>query len=194
MRTTSSQPSGDMVLKLRLAPAMLVPALATRMSMRPWRFSMSAATFATACLSETSSCTASALPIFFSSASPLSLVRGVRPEMTTWAPAAASSLAPARPMPLPPPVSQATFPFSSALGILRRAEEVLLLLRRHLGSPPVRQHRQRLLHRRALQDRVAPFLERRILVDLHTLALGEAKPGHCRHVGDGVLVAGEVLR
>ena len=58
------------------------------------------------------------------------------PEITTCAPARASSIAPASPIPEPPPVIQATFPFSSAPGILRCAEKVLfLLLRRRSGGP-----------------------------------------------------------
>src|SRR5512134_4186665 len=194
MRTTSSHPSADMVAKLRLPPPMLVPALVTRMSMRPWRFSMSAAARATASRSPTSSSVASALPIFFSSVSALSLVRAVRPEMITCAPALASSLAPARPMPEPPPVIQATFPFSSVPGILLGSEEVLLLLRRHRRPAPVGEHLHRALHRGPRGDAVAPALHVRILLDVHALALREPQPRHDRHVGDGVLAAGDELR
>src|SRR5688572_17841932 len=119
---------------------------------------MSAAAFTTAAWSETSSRIASALPSVFSSARPLSLVRAVRPEMTTVAPAAASSFAPARPMPEPPPVIQATFPFRLSLCILRRAEQDFLLLLRHLRAAPVGEHLQRARHRRARGDAVAPLL------------------------------------
>src|SRR5512135_611846 len=195
MRTTSSQPSSDMVLKFLLPPPMLVPALVTRTSMRPWRFSMSAAVLSTAARSPTSSRVASALPAFFRSARPLSFVRALRPEMTTCAPARASSSAPARPMPLPPPVIQATLPRSSAPGILLRAEQVLSLLGSlRPGAPPVGEHLQRPLHRGARQDRVAPALPVRVLVDVHALALGKAQPGNDRHVGDGVFAAGDELR
>src|SRR5262245_55372197 len=179
-----------MFLKLRLPPPMLVPALATRMSMRPWRFSMSAAAAMTAFLSATSSLIASASPRPFSFFSASRFVFSVRPEMTTRMPAFSSSSAPASPIPDPPPVIQATLP----LGILSRAKEVLALLLRHLGTATVGEHGERLLHRRALVDRVAPGLQRRILVDVHALALGEAQPRHGRHVGDGVLVARQVLR
>src|SRR5687767_9298416 len=194
MATTSSQPSCVMFLKLRWLPEMLVPALVTRMSMRPWRFSISAATALTAFLSETSSRIASASPSALSFFSASLLVVSVLPEITTLAPAFASSSAPARPIPEPPPVIQATFPFSSALGILRRAEQVLLLLFGHLGPAPVGEHRERFLHRRPLEDRVAPALQRRIFLDLHALTFRKAQPRDGRHVGDGVCVAGEVFR
>src|SRR6185295_3338883 len=185
----------DMFLRLRLPPPMLVPALATRMSMRPWRFSMPAAAAYTAFLSETSSWTASASPSALSFFSASRLVFSVRPEITTRAPALTSSSAPARPMPLPPPVIQATFPFSSAPGILRRAEQVLLLLLGHFArAARVLQHFQRALHRGALEDRVAPALERWVLADLHALALRKPQPRHGGHVGDGVFVARKILR
>src|SRR5512147_1695677 len=183
-----------MVAKLRLPPPMLVPALVTRISMRPWRFSICAAARATASRSPTSSSVASALPIFFSSASALSLVRAVRPEMTTCAPALASSLAPARPIPEPPPVIQATFPFSSVPGILLRSKEVLALLGSHLVAAAVGQHLQRALHRGPRGDAVAPALHVRILLDVHVLALWKPQPGHDRHVGDGVFATGDELR
>src|SRR5690606_33589925 len=166
MATTSSQPSVDMVFRLRLPPPMFVPALVTRMSMRPCRFSMSAAVAATAALSATSSSVASALPAFFNSASALSLVGALRPEMTAWAPARASSSAPASPMPLPPPVIQATLPFSaaaamSALLVLGGPEEHFLLLRRHLRPAPVGEPLESALHGRAGQQAVAPALHSR---------------------------------
>src|SRR5439155_1498354 len=118
------------------------------------------------------------------------------PEMTTRAPARASSSAPARPIPEPPPVTQAVLPFRESVpGILRGSEEVLLLLLRHLAlAARVLQHVERALHRRTREERIAPALERRVLVDVHALPVGEAQPRHGRHVGDGVLVAGEILR
>src|SRR5688572_4824052 len=149
---------------------MFVPALVTRMSIRPWRFSMSAAARVTALLSETSSWIASASPTAFNCASPDSFVRWVRPEITTRAPAFASSSAPARPMPLPPPVIQATLPFRSAPGILSCAEQVFLLLLRHLGTPTVGQYLQRARDCGPCKQRVAPLLHVRILVDVHALA------------------------
>src|SRR5512146_3515326 len=183
-----------MVFRFLLPPPILVPALVTRMSIRPRRLSMSAAVFSTAARSPTSSSIASALPAFFSAARPLSLVRAVRPVITTCAPALASSSPPASPMPEPPPVIQATFPLSSALGILLGPEHVLPLLGRHLGAAPVGEHLQRALHRGPGRDAVAPALDVRILLDVHSLALGKAQPRHGGHVGDGVLLAGDVLR
>src|SRR5947208_2576405 len=101
--------------------------------------------------------------------------------MTMRAPALASSIPPARPMPEPPPVIQATLPLS----ILSRAEQVLLLLLRHLAlAARILQHVERALHRRALEKRIAPALERRVLLDVHALPLGHAQPRHGRHVGD----------
>src|SRR5258706_5759373 len=192
MATTSSQPSCVMFLKLRWLPEMLVPALVTRMSMRPCRFSIPAATAWTASLPETSSWIASASPSALSFFSASRLVFSVLPDMTTRAPALTSSSAPARPMPDPPPVIQATLPLS----ILRGAEQIFLLLLRHLrhGAAPLSEHSERLLHRRTLEDRVAPALERRVVVDLHALALREAQPRHGGHVGDRVGIAGEVFR
>src|SRR5258706_1935193 len=192
MATTSSQPSCVMFLKLRWLPEILVPALVTSMSLSPWRYSISAASALRASLSETSSWIASASPSALSFFSASRLVFSVLPDMTTRAPALTSSSAPARPMPDPPPVIQATLPLS----ILRGAEQIFLLLLRHLrhGAAPLSEHSERLLHRRALEDRVAPALERRVVVDLHALAFREAQPGHGGHVGDRVGIAGEVLR
>src|SRR6266850_1834210 len=118
----------------------------------------------------------------------------LRPEITTCAPARANSSAPARPMPEPPPVIQATLPFSGlSLGILRRTEQIFLLFLGHFSGPArVLEDFQGALDRRALEERVAPALERRDLLDVHALALGKAQPGHRRHVGDGVLVASHV--
>src|SRR5258706_8140722 len=192
MATTSSQPSCVMFLKLRWLPEILVPALVTSMSLSPWRYSISAASALRASLSETSSWIASASPSALSFFSASRLVFSVLPDMTTRAPALTSSSAPARPMPDPPPVIQATLPLS----ILRGAEQIFLLLLRHLrhGAAPLSEHSERLLHRRTLEDRVAPALERRVVVDLHALALREAQPGHGGHVGDRVGIAGEVFR
>src|SRR5690349_23359618 len=98
-----------------------------------------------------------------------SSVARVRPESTTFAPAFCSSIAPARPMPEPPPVIQATLPSS----ILRRAEQHLRLLLVHSGgrAPAIGEDFQRLLHRRPLGDAIAPALHVRILVDVHALPL-----------------------
>src|SRR4051812_35596282 len=137
----------------------------------------------------------SALPAALSSFSAFFSVSALRPETTTFAPARANSSAPARPMPEPPPVIQATLPLSAlSLGILRRAEQILLLLFRHLaGAARVLQHVERALYRRALEDRVAPALERGKLLDVHALPLRGPQPGDGRHVGDGVLIARHVF-
>src|SRR6266850_3670526 len=162
MRTISSQPSFETSRKLRLGR--LMPALFTRTSTRPWRFWISAATFATCALSPTSQASASAFTVF----SAALRVASLRPEITTLAPAFAISLAAARPMPEPPPVIQATLSSS----ILLRAEENLLLLLAHLArASGVLQHVQRLLHCRALGDAIAPPLHLRILVEVDALAL-----------------------
>src|SRR6185436_4064748 len=160
------------------------------MSQRPWRASKSFATCATCFLSATSSGVASTSPNALSCFSAARSLFSVLPEMTTRAPACASSDAPASPIPEPPPVIHATLPLS----ILRGAEQDFLLLLGHFGTAAVSENGQRLLHRRALEQSIAPALERGILVDFHSLALGKAQPGHGRHVGDGVFVAGEVFR
>src|SRR4051794_2292617 len=164
-----------------------MPALLIRMSTRPWRLSISAAVLTTSLRLPTSQTTMSALTCFCAASS----VARVRPESTTFAPAFCSSIAPARPMPEPPPVIHATLPSS----ILRRAEQHLRLLLVHAGrrAPALGQHLHRLPHRRTLGDAITPALHIRIRVDVHALALGGAQPRHGRHVGNGVLVAGEPL-
>src|SRR5687767_11316403 len=181
------QPSIDTLRKLRFG--WLMPALLMSTSTRPWRFAISAAAFATSCWSETSSAMLSPLPAALICFSLADKVSRLLPEMITCAPALASSIPPAKPMPEPPPVIQTTLPF----GILLRTEQVLALLVGHLRAPPVGEHLHRALHRGALEDGVAPLLERRKVVDVHALALGRAQPRHGRHVGDGVLVARQVL-
>src|SRR5262245_25654089 len=166
-----------------------MPALFTRMSMRPWRLRIDCAVRATSFWSETSHEIASPLPAAFSCFSLASRVSRLRPEMITCTPALASSMPPASPMPEPPPVIQATLP----PGILRVAEQVLPLLVGHRGAAAIGEQLARALNRRALEDRVAPSLDRRVLVDVYALALGRAQPRHDRHVGDGVLVTGNVL-
>ena len=69
----------------------------------------------TAALSATSSTMDSALPKACNCASALAFVAAVRPEITTWAPAFTNSIAPAKPIPLPPPVIQATWPFKEVV-------------------------------------------------------------------------------
>src|SRR5713101_1509533 len=187
MRTISSQPSFVTSRKLRLGR--LMPALFTRMSTRRWRLWISAAAFATCALSPTSQAIDSPFTVFSACLS----VASLRPEMTTLAPAFAISAAAARPMPEPPPVTQATLFSKLASGILLRAEQHLrlLLVEARRLPPAIREHFQRLLHCRALGDAVAPALHLRVLVDVHALALRRAQPGHRRHVGDRVFVAGE---
>src|SRR5947208_4511283 len=189
MATIWSQPSTETFLKLRFGR--LMPALLTRMSMRPWRLRIAAAALATSAWSATSMAMASPLPAALSCFSAAASVSLLRPEMTTCAPARESSIAPARPMPEPPPVIQATLPLRLASGILLRAEQHLRLLlaearrlpaalRQSLGGP---------LHRGTLGDAVAPALHAGILVDVHSLAIRRAQPRHDRHVGDAVFAA-----
>src|SRR6267142_1059678 len=185
MATIWSQPSTETFLKLRFGR--LMPALLTRMSMRPWRLRMAAAIFATSGLSATSTASASPLPAALSCFSAAVSVSLLRPEMTTCAPARASSIAPARPMPEPPPVIQATLPAS----ILRGAEEYFRLLLAEAGGLPaaLRQYFDGSLHRRPRGNAVAPALHVGILVDVHALAIRRAQPRHDRHVGDAVFAA-----
>src|SRR5512134_1251536 len=160
MATIWFQDSTETLRKLRLG--LLMPALFTRMSMRPWRFWIAAAAFATSFCSATSSAITSPLPAALISFSAFFRVSALRPDRMTCAPARASSMPPARPMPEPPPVIQATLSFS----VLSGTEEILLLLLGHLArAARVLQHLQRALHRRALEERVAPLLQRRKLVD-----------------------------
>src|SRR5215468_1558699 len=87
----------------------LMPALLTRRSMRPCLPTIASAALFTSSLLLTSSTTASALPplpAIFATTRSSSALR--RPETTTVQPSAASASAPASPMPLPPPVTQAT--------------------------------------------------------------------------------------
>src|SRR5688572_30085659 len=183
------QPSIETLRKLRFG--WLMPALLMRTSMRPWRLAISAPARATSFWSPTSSAMVSQLPAAFSSFSAFLSVSALRPEMTTCAPARASSMPPARPMPEPPPVIQTTLPFC----ILRRAEQVFLLLLRHLaGAARVLQDIEGPLYSGPLEERIAPALERGELLDVDALPLREAQPRHGGHVGDGVLVARKILR
>src|SRR6267143_1494337 len=189
MATIWSQPSTETFLKLRFGR--LMPALLTRMSMRPWRLRMAAAIFATSGLSATSTASASPLPAALSCFSAAVSVSLLRPEMTTCAPARASSIAPASPMPEPPPVIQATLPAS----ILSGAEEDFRLLLAEAGGLPaaLRQYFDAALHRRPRGNAVAPALYVGILLDVHALAIRRAQPRHDRHVGDGVFAASDPL-
>src|SRR5579871_1585423 len=87
----------------------LTPALLTRRSMRPCFATIWSATFCTSAALLTSSGTASPWPpaflIFVTTASRASLRR---PDTTTVQPSSASAIAPASPIPVPPPVTQAT--------------------------------------------------------------------------------------
>src|SRR6266480_235076 len=193
MATIWSQPSTETFLKLRFGR--LMPALLTRMSMRPWRLRIAAAALATSAWSATSMAMASPLPAALSCFSAAASVSLLRPEMTTCAPARESSIAPARPIPEPPPVIQATLPLRLASGILLRAEQHLRLLLAEAGGLPaaLRQYFYAALHRRPRGNAVAPALHVGILVDVHALALGRAQPRHDRHVGDAVFAAGDPL-
>src|ERR1044071_4479567 len=148
MATISSQPSAETSRKLRFGR--LMPALFTRISMRPCFSRMLFATFDTALRSLTSSAIDSR-PGWRS-------VFALRPEITTVAPAPFSACAAARPIPEPPPVIQATLPFN----VLGCAKQVLLLFFCHLPrTARILQDVQRALHRRPLEERIAPLPERR---------------------------------
>ena len=105
--TSLFQPSSSMSAQLRFGT--LMPALLTRRSMRPCLARICSAALLTSAATLTSSGIASALPplpvIFATTASSASFRR---PETTTVQPSAASASAPASPIPLPPPVTQAT--------------------------------------------------------------------------------------
>src|SRR5262245_29138300 len=124
-----------------------MPALFTRISTRPWRLRIACAERDTSFWSETSSEIASPLPAALICFSLASSVSRLRPEMITWAPARASSIPPASPMPDPPPVIHATLPSS----ILLCAEQILSLLVRHLGPAPLGEHLHPALHGRAFE-------------------------------------------
>src|SRR5204863_1811105 len=167
MATIWSQPSTETFLKLRFGR--LMPALLTRISMRPWRLRIAAAALATSAWSATSMAMASPLPAALSCFSAAASVSLLRPEMTTCAPARESSIAPARPIPEPPPVIQATLPAS----ILSGAKEYFRLLLAEAGRLPaaIRQYLDGPLHRGTPGNAVAPALHAGILVDVHALAL-----------------------
>src|SRR3954468_13923670 len=190
MATMRSQASVETLKKLRLGS--LIPALFTRISTRPMR----SAALATACLLPTSRAITSRLPTALIAFSAAASVSWLRPEITTCSPLRASSRPPASPIPDPPPVIQAVFPFKElASGILRGAEKHLGLFfaERRGRAPAVSQHLERLLHRRACGDPVAPLPQVRIIVDVHALALREAQPRHDRHVGDAVFAPRDPL-
>src|SRR5918995_135929 len=146
--TIWSQASTETLRKLRFG--LLMPALFTRMSMRPWRLRIACAARDTSFWSATSSEMASPLPAALISFSAFLRVSALRPETTTCAPARAGSMPPASPMPEPPPVIQATLPCRLPPCILLGAEQILLLFLRHFRAPPLGEHLQRALHRRAL--------------------------------------------
>jgi hypothetical protein len=85
------------------------------MSMRLCLAMICCAAAFTAALSATSSTMDSALPKVCKWARALAFVADVRPEITTWAPAFTNSIAPAKPIPLPPPVIHATWPFKDVV-------------------------------------------------------------------------------
>src|SRR3954466_551368 len=151
------QESTETSRKLRFG--VLMPALLTRMSICPcWRW-IAAAASATSFWSATSTAIASPLPAALSCFSAPASVDLLLPEITTCAPARASSIAPASPIPEPPPVIQATFPLrfsviDSSFLILGGAEQDfgLFLVEARRRPAPVGEHLDRLLYRRAPRD------------------------------------------
>src|SRR5256712_7393611 len=189
MATIWSQPSTETFLKLRFGR--LVPGLLAGMSMRPGRLRIAAAISATSASWATSTASASPLPAALSCFSAAASVSLLRHEMTTCAPARERSIAPARPMPEPPPVIQATLPAS----ILSGAEEYFRLLLAEAGGLPaaLRQYFYAALHRRPRGNAVAPALHAGIVVDVHALAIRRAQPRHDRHVCDAGFATGYPL-
>src|SRR5450631_481677 len=104
----------------------LMPALLTRMSIRPSSRKLRSTMAVTAALSVTSATTDIALtPCRLSSAAAASDFVSLRPTITNWAPALASPRAMPRPMPPLPPVTIATLPLRSngfdVIGIVQDA-------------------------------------------------------------------------
>src|SRR5262249_24339413 len=118
--TTSSQLA--IVWSRQKRTGLFRPALLTRMSIRLCRARMPCTTASTAAESRTSRTATSAEPPSLRIAeTPRSSSSARRPDSTTCAPASASSCAPARPIPLPAPVTQATDP-RSAIFVLREKD------------------------------------------------------------------------
>src|ERR1700759_4499974 len=87
----------------------LTPALLTSRSIRPCLARIASATFCTSAALLTSSAIASASPpAFLIVATTPSSASLRRPETTTVQPSSASEMAPASPIPVPPPVTHAT--------------------------------------------------------------------------------------
>src|SRR6266496_93442 len=95
------------------------PALLMRMSTRPSSLTVRSTRARPCSGRETSPSRATALPpAFVISATTASSGALRRPDSTTWAPSAANMSAVARPIPVPPPVTIATFPVSFAIRLL----------------------------------------------------------------------------
>src|SRR5262245_34419746 len=89
------------------------PALLTRTSTRPWRSIVQRTTSAASAVLPTSAARLAQAPPARSTAATTSASGALRrPTITTWAPSAARIRAVARPMPVPPPVTMATWPWS----------------------------------------------------------------------------------
>src|SRR3990170_3905281 len=115
-RITRSQSSGERFSIRRPWPMRFRPALLTRMSTRP-RSAMSlfAASF-TCRRSPMSSGTTTALPFLAAIRAAVSSSFSLRlPISATVAPSSVNMIAPARPIPLPPPVIHTTFPLNTPM-------------------------------------------------------------------------------
>ena len=111
LRTTAANPFGESV---SAGEGNCPPALFTSTSTCPKRASVASSSAATSASSRISQRTASgSLPASRSARSPCESRSSERPAMTTCAPSVASSSAVARPMPLAPPVTRATWPSKS---------------------------------------------------------------------------------
>src|SRR6266702_1599246 len=111
---TSMTQSQSACLACATGPARPIPALFTSTCTRPKRRSVSSAARQTASLSVTSSCVAcTSRPWEANSAADSSRCCRRRPVMTTFMPARAKARAMPRPIPLDPPVTNATLPSTS---------------------------------------------------------------------------------
>src|ERR1700743_309885 len=124
----------------------LTPALLTRRSMRPCLARIASATFCTSAALLTSSAIASASPPdFLMVATTESSASLRRPETTTVQPSSANEMAPASPIPVPPPVTHPTRfpPFVMPTVSVAFLGPFLLIQRSALRELLHEQHRQR---------------------------------------------------
>src|SRR5437899_2377189 len=140
--------------------------------MRPWRSRIAAVARSTACLSAVSTASASALPpacLISTSVSANALAR--RPETMTVAPAFPSSTAAPCPMPLPPPVTQATLPLNVPIGSEKKTA------RSRDGLRGLQNRRQGRVERRADRAQQLGFRKREFIIGHRRRDAGLAEQG-----------------